>query len=169
MKRFVSLILALSMVLALVPVAFAEDTPEKLVYDLGEAFTPATTFGQGMAADYSQLGFTKPEGTAWSVGYYGNQSGYDTFTEFTKLYRNKVYTRAAGDTVNDTLTVTGEGNSPTTPITAMTMSSSAGVSYFNPESTYYNIHASAADVKGDGGYGIDDGNCNEGSVGYSFG
>ena len=116
MKKVLSLILTIAMVLSCVPLVFAEGEAEgsepvalQMVYGFEEAFKVADShvFTTDMAASYPQAGLpsaTNNEGT-WSVGYYahGTDGAYDTFTKYPKLYRFLPQGRAPEDKVNTTV------------------------------------------------------------------
>ncbi|MBO4954312.1 MAG: hypothetical protein J6D04_04120, partial [Clostridia bacterium] len=181
MKKVLSLVLVIAMVLSCVPFAFAEDEavsePVEIPavwasYDAGEAFAVDTTqhtFTTDAAASYPNGTLPAKASSIWSVGRYEHGTGYDRFSKYGYLLRAGYGFRANEDTVNTTLNLTENATIEPVRLANMVWTQNATVKLEKTTETYHPHTNGSAAVYGDGGYSIPDPNSYSATLGYSFG
>lgn len=176
MKKVLSLILALAMVLSCVPFVFAEGEGEVVIpdtFDVGEAFMVDTTqheFTGDPVTDYPNAGLPAKGSDVWQVGAYTWQSGYETLEKFQKLVRNMPYARAYEDDQNKTFELTAGATYDNKYYPSMiwiTHNSFGTKTYAGGDATWHWM-GGAPTVIYDGGYFCYDSNSPTGGLGYNF-
>ena len=171
MKKVLSLILALAMVLSCVPFAFAEE--ESVVipdhFDFAEAFAVDYEFTGDATVDYPSTGLTPKGSAVWQVGSYSNGSGYDTFSVYSKLCRMYHYSRAleddkAGAVRLDPNSSESQGKE-TTRYPHMVWTHHAGHTALGTDQLTYHWSGGGFTTFGDGGYAVSDPGAYTGSLG----
>lgn len=175
MKKVLSLILVLAMVLSCVPFAFAEG--EEVVipdsFDLGEAFMVDTTqheFTGNPVTDYPNAGLPAKGTDVWKLGRYTADSGYTNMVGWSKLVRDMAYGRALEDDKNTTLSLTAGATYDTVRYPNMIWIYNNGFgtkSYAGGDATWHWMGGGPT-VLYDGGYFCYDSNSQMGGFGYHF-
>ena len=176
MKKVLSLILALAMVLSCVPFVFAEGEGEVVIpdtFDVGEVYavdTTQKTFTGDPVTDYPNAGLPAKGSDVWEVGMYTWQSGYETLTKYQKLVRNMAYGRAYEDDKNKNFDLVAGATYDTNYYPSMiwiTHNSFGTKSYAGGDATWH-WQGGGTTVLYDGGYFCYDANSATGGLGYHF-
>ncbi len=179
MKKVLSLILALAMVLSCVPFVFAEEVEEggetiPDSFNLAEAYavdTEQNPFSGTASTDYPNAALPRKGSDVWQVGHTRyDLDVFERFVPYNDLYRMWHYCRANEDDKNLTVTVT-DNTKDSTRYPQMILSSTGltkGTAAYSGASGTYHWQGGGITVQYDGGVACYDAANQLGSLGYGF-